>query len=158
MWSLLEKKRVGYHDFENPKKTYEYWFIVPEYQWVTCQELENNGKLFVCLFTICHNSKLFYYWWINKMFFLKVDSYIVVLKTDLTHTLQRAHVTNAITENKKGNMLSKSTGICKYYDQNDTTIRNNYSQHYLLYNVQNTPLAIFYLPEIHFYTLSYNII
>ena len=26
-------------------------------------------------------------------------------------------------------MLSKSTGICKYYDQNDTTIRNNYSQH-----------------------------
>lgn len=82
-----------------------------------------------------------------------------MLKTDLTHTLQRAHAANAITENKKGNMLSKSTGICKYYNQNDMTpIRNNYSQHYLLYNVQNIPLTNFYLPEIHFYTLSYNII
>lgn len=82
-----------------------------------------------------------------------------MLEPDLTHTLQRANVTNAITENKKGNVLSKATGICKHYDQNDTTpIRNNYSQHYLLYNVENTPLTIFYLPEIHFYTLSDNII
>lgn len=65
-------------------------------------------------------------------YFLKVDSHIVVLKVDLTHTLQRAHVTNAITENKKENVLSEATGICKYYDQNDTTpIRNNYSQHCL---------------------------
>lgn len=57
-------------------------------------------------------------------------THIVVLEIDLTHTCQRAHVTNVITENKKGNVLSKATGICKHYDQNDTTpIRNNYSQH-----------------------------